>query len=80
LFGPADVPADVEQPALRASLRADLLFVVDRVEAFVPDDGTARQAFAEVCFPDVARLVVDERIGLGHSPMLRSRLRSRLNG
>jgi hypothetical protein len=40
-FG-ADMPADVEQPALRASLRAGLLLVIEGVEAFVLDDGTAR--------------------------------------
>jgi hypothetical protein len=35
--------------------------MVEGVEAFVPDDGTARQAFAEERIPDGARLVIDQR-------------------
>ena len=40
--------------------------MVEGVEAFVPDDGTARQAFAEERIPEGARLVVDQRGG--HKP------------
>jgi hypothetical protein len=62
------MPADVEKPAFRASLRTDLLLVVDGVEAFVLDKGTARQAFAEVRVTDMTRLVVDERVS--HLPQI----------
>jgi hypothetical protein len=56
-----DVPADVEQSAFGAPLRTGLLFVIQRVEPLVFDDGAARQAFAEVRAPNGARLVVDQR-------------------
>jgi hypothetical protein len=62
------MPANVEKAAFRASLRTDLLLVVDGVQAFVLDNGTARQAFAVVRVTDVTRLVVDERVS--HVPQI----------
>jgi hypothetical protein len=43
-----------------------LLLVIEGVEAFVLDDGTTGQAFAEVRIPDGARLIEDQRGG--HKP------------